>query len=179
MLRAGRFLWLDWAQARFLAPLSVESQLKQISAEHEGYARLGVRHLRTLALLSEGRWLVQDTLAPGDFAGKDPHRVLMQWLLPDWNWQMEGTRLTLQGQPGRVEIEIRTEVTGQDRLSPAALGLARAGVLVAGKGAVRPQHGWYAPAYGEKQTALSLLAGIESTLPVEISTIFTLIPENT
>lgn len=52
MTRAGRFLWLDWAQAevleRLLAP---DGSLLRIVARHNGYRRLGVIHERTLERL--------------------------------------------------------------------------------------------------------------------------------
>ena len=48
MTRAGRFLWLDWAQAR-LAP--AESAL---TADHNGYRQFGVFHKRTVTALEDG-----------------------------------------------------------------------------------------------------------------------------
>ncbi len=49
MLRAGRFLWLDWAQAEVLAyEMDEEGHIRRLVAEHNGYRRLGALHQRML-----------------------------------------------------------------------------------------------------------------------------------
>jgi hypothetical protein len=122
--------------------------------------------------------MVQDSLVPSATPRNTPYKAVLHWLLPDWQWQIASTHLMLHGPHGRVEIEIRTENTGRDRQIQPVLGLARAGVLIAGRGTARPQHGWFSVIYGEKLPALSLLAQVESVLPVEISTTFNLSVEN-
>ena len=47
--------------------------------EHDGYARLGVRHVRSVLMLGEDRWLVVDHL----FARR-PHRFSLHWLVSDF-----------------------------------------------------------------------------------------------
>ncbi len=51
MTRAGRFLWLDWAQAKLITR---ENDLCE--AFHDGYHRIGVRHTRRVHRLQGGLW---------------------------------------------------------------------------------------------------------------------------
>ena len=64
MTRAGRFLWLDWAQAEILAhEVDDQVQILRVTAEHDGYRRLGALHQRTL-LRQPTAWKVTDAFIP-------------------------------------------------------------------------------------------------------------------
>jgi hypothetical protein len=178
MQRAGRFLWLDWAQGRFLAPLSnAAGQPRQVSGEHSGYSRLGVNHMRMLASRGEGHWLVQDSLVAVS-GSKRSHSLQLHWLLPDWEWQMMGSDLVLHGSPGTVAIHIDVDTPGDKNKPRVVLGLVRAGERIAGTGPLSIQHGWFAPNYGEIEPVLSLLVHLETVMPVEITTTMDLISES-
>lgn len=147
MRRAGRFLWLDWAQAEqkpgSTAPL-------RISARHNGYRWLGLTHQRTLEKTATG-WLVTDQLLP--LPGQTPKafHTELHWLLPDWPWQIQDQRLILQRPSGgSVQIELSIDT------APSEIQLVRAGVLLAGSSPAEPLRGWYSPTYSIKTPALSL-----------------------
>jgi uncharacterized heparinase superfamily protein len=51
MTRAGRFLWLDWAQAQIPDyKTSEDGSFKSITAQHDGYSRMGVLHSRQVTV---------------------------------------------------------------------------------------------------------------------------------
>jgi len=158
MLRAGRFLWLDWAQARVLG----SQPDRWVEAEHDGYRRLGVLHRRRLERVDEQTWRVIDQLLP---AGRRPgeHTAVLHWLLPDWDWSLDGSTLSLRGPEGSVTITI----------TPGAeMQLIQCGALLAGSGEVPPTLGWWSPTYDQKLPALSLRAILTSRLPVIFETTF-------
>jgi hypothetical protein len=63
MTRAGRFLWLDWAQASRISRKQAEDgSWERGVAEHTGYRKLGVAHRRVVTAYRENRWLVEDSL---------------------------------------------------------------------------------------------------------------------
>jgi hypothetical protein len=76
MVRAGKFLWLRQAQAKWIR---VESD--RLCASHDGYRRMRICHQRTVLLEKETLPQVIDLL---DFNNrKSPHQVRVHWLLPD------------------------------------------------------------------------------------------------
>lgn len=171
MLRAGKFLWLDWAQARCL-----RRQSSLVEAEHDGYNRLGVRHRRCLEQIGPDSWRVVDTLLPlGN--GRPPHWGCLHWLLPDWPWKLEETTLYLQGPPGTVQLKI----TVPDGISAkqVRMDLIRAGQRQTGSGPASPILGWFSPTYNTLQPALSLNVLFEGSLPFSISSEFALLSNPT
>jgi len=82
MRKAGRFLWLEWAQGSYIPE---ESGSRRVTAEHDGYDRLGVRHRRSLAYIGTNHWQVIDTLLPMH-ATPEHHSAVLHWLLPDLPW---------------------------------------------------------------------------------------------
>ncbi len=110
MTLAGRFLWLDWAQARLIEHARGNDQAwERLTAQHDGYRRLGVIHQRSVTCVHDGDWLVEDTLQPA--AGAPPttaRSARLHWLLPDWPWRLESgaeqTRLTLDAPSGAIDL---------------------------------------------------------------------------
>src|ERR1019366_1053226 len=83
MRRAGRFLWLDWAQASgrsFSTSLSKTGSDTPdcFEGEHDGYRRLGVKHRRMVQCVTEDAWVIVD-----DLLGAGEHELRLHWLLPD------------------------------------------------------------------------------------------------
>jgi heparinase II/III-like protein len=160
MTRAGKFLYLDWAQARVL-----EQDAGHISAEHNGYRRLGVVHRRTVTALEAG-WRVVDQMHANG------HRVRtfrLHWLLRDGEWKMEerAGKITLVLHAAGRPIVLTVSAPG------AAATLVRAGEFLHGTGPADPVRGWMSPTYGLKVPALSLALAVESTSSITIGSEFT------
>ena len=164
MTRVSRFLWVDWAQAEIIAhEINEKGKLCRVTAEHNGYHRLGVLPKRTLSTTTEG-WLVTDEILPYDKACQKPHQVTLSWLMPDWDWQfLSENALQLTG----PEIRITLEIVGAE-----GLHLFRGGERLTGQLASEPIWGWHSPTYGVKESALLLLASQEGTLPLVLKSIW-------
>lgn len=163
MLPAGRFLWLDWAQAEVaLQETRKDGSLQKISASHSGYRRLGAFHRRTVIQAQDDRLEVIDEILPViPGGGSHLHSARLNWLLPDWPWQLNGASLHLASPKGGIRLTI----TGAGPLT-----LGRAGERLAGPGDVQPIQGWYSPTYACKIPVLALNAIAEGPLPLIITT---------
>jgi hypothetical protein len=151
MQRAGRFLWVNWAQAHNLEVGEPDC----LATEHYGYSRLGIIHRRRLSQIDPLNWQVEDDLLP---AGSEQaeHSFILHWLLPDWPWELEGTTLNLQAPPGKITLAVKLS---QDTRQVKASGvqLIRGGEVLSGSPAgCAPALGWYSPTYGIKLPALAL-----------------------
>lgn len=158
MLRARRFLWLDWDQGRWLGRWrSPEGGLEALAGLREGYRRLGVLHRRTVLRAGDAHWLVAD-----DALGGGRHRLRLAWLLPDVPWRLEGAALHLALPIGPVTLEVESE--------GLRLALYRAGERLAGEALVEaaPHWGWEARTYARLQPALALVAEVEADLPARL-----------
>lgn len=168
MQRGGRFLWLDWAQARLLPANSASGAL---TAQHDGYRRLGIFHRRALQLSGRDHWLVTDQLVPwpesplGD-AREQSFQFRLHWLLPDWPWSLNETAITLS-RPGGGKLNLRlTAAFPEGDLPSTTISLARAGIALAGDASVAPIDGWVSPTYNVKIPALSFAFLAQSPLPL-------------
>jgi hypothetical protein len=164
MTRAGRFLWLDWAQAEVLGhEVNQEGRLAWITAEHDGYRRLGARHQRKLTALEDG-WLISDRLLPFGQPDQRVHKAQLTWLLPDWDWCFEAEdTLGLAG----PKFGLKLNISGVDQLS-----LVRAGETLHGNITARPTWGWQSPTYLVKEPALMLIGVMSGRLPIEMTTLW-------
>jgi hypothetical protein len=156
MTRAGRFLWLDWAQSEVIRyNLAGESA---VEGSHDGYANLGATHKRSVMGLNEHDcWIVVDDIV-GNYSGQ----VRLQWLFPDYDfaWEEDELRLWLQTPAGSFQCRLHAP-RGQRAT------LVRAGKLLAGSLISEMNldiRGWRSLYYGEKQPALSL--ALESETPI-------------
>lgn len=168
MTRAGRFLWLDWAQGKILSTqTSKDGRVIAATAEHDGYRKLGATHRREVQA-EDGRWTVTDRLLPLRERMKPVHARL-HWLLPDWEWQFENDELHLRSPHGDIELLVQTSVGDH-----AEFQLVRAGELVHGEGLTEPILGWRSPTYGVKLPALSFNVNVHGPLPITITSKWTL-----
>lgn len=148
MTRAGRFLYINRAQATIL-----ELTPARLVAEHNGYRALGLRHRRTVEPLSNG-WRVTDVLLPNSPfpLPSSPFSFRLHWLLPDWPWKLEGNMLTVQSPFGEVRVKMVNRewsmINGQ---------LFRAGETLFGDVPAHPTWGWFSPTYGVKEPALAFV----------------------
>lgn len=175
MTPAGRFLFLDWAQAEALpASGEVAAHSQELIAHHDGYRRLGAIHQRKLELLSSASWLVRDEILPRHRGEAKPLAARLHWLLPDWPWQLtvepERFTLTLESPYGPVLVHVRTRGTPGAASTPPEATLHRAGQAVFGPPDDRPTWGWYAPTYNVREPALSFRVIVQGPLPLEFTT---------
>jgi hypothetical protein len=163
MDRGGRFLWLNWSDARFIGRWQAEDgSVNALAAEHP--LRDGVTHRRSVVHAGGSLWVVLDELlGPGSSTGIK-HRARLAWSLIDWPWEFEGQRLILQSDQGPVRL----------RLTPAVdkIALYRAGERVAGDNQPSEEPamlGWWSPTYGYKEPALTLVTTLEGVLPLRLT----------
>jgi hypothetical protein len=181
MQRAGRFLYLDWAQAEQIEGLqNKDGSWQRLVARHTGYRRLGLIHQRTVEVLQDGCWLIEDTLLPiktvvssskarPGSARPDPTcQVRLHWLLPDWPWELSGGVLRLESLFGPLEVSL--SASSGIEAGNVQICLARAGESLAGSGPVYPSSGWVSPTYSVRLPALSLCLYSQASPPVVFST---------
>jgi hypothetical protein len=161
MTRAGKFLWLDWAQAQ------VESCTPQeISAHHDGYRHLDVLHHRSLRRGDAGGWLIEDDVLPLRQITED-YTVVVNWLLPDWPFIPGADSVNLSGPNGKFTLKFST---------PGAPTAASLDIFKAGQsqinGEIGDHLGWYSPTYGEKVPALSIQYKIVQKPPIQVQSVF-------
>ncbi len=171
MTRAGRFLYVDVAQAHIVSEDRAEDgSWMRLAAEHNGYRDLGITHRRSVTARADDRWLVEDVVLSPKGQPK-PISARLHWLLPDWPWDIAASEaghlaLRLESPHGRVMITLDIAT------SNANFQLVRAGKVLHGQGSTSPIRGWLSPTYANKQPALSLSATVSGQLPLFFQTIF-------
>jgi len=190
MTRAGRFLWLDWAQAQILKQNTTQDdKTVELIAQHDGYRQIGVIHRRSVISDLTGKWLIEDQLLPHETKGFQPgrkdknmaesstdkrtYRARLHWLLPDWSWELDEIEdnyqisIRLRSPQGWIVLQIGIEpATQEDNAQQPILQLVRAGESLLDSDPVSPTSGWVSPTYGYKIPALSLAIVMESSLPI-------------
>jgi len=164
MTLAGRFLWLDWAQATTLShEIDDHGNLICVRVEHNGYRWLGALHQRSLKKTPRG-WQIVDKVLPHGKPDHKDHTVHLTWLLPDWAWHIENENsIHLDGPELICEIKLE----GIDEIE-----LFRAGECIYGKWDGEPTWGWSSPRYGQKMPALMLLVIKKGQLPLTVRSTF-------
>lgn len=162
MIRAGKFLWLDQATARWKVP----QDPKAISASHNGYRRMGITHERTVENPNPCEFRVTDKLEMRP--SRAEHLVTLHWLLPDWSWTLEQGTLLLQDQNHEVRLSTSCSLQADSQvvLRPS-LSLLRAGESLHGS-SMNPILGWFSPTYGVKVPALSYLLQFQTRASILI-----------
>ena len=167
MRRAGRFLWLDWAQASgrlFSSNLAKTSSRDGFEGEHNGYRRLGVTHRRTVQCVTEDAWMIMD-----DLVGAGEHALQLQWLLPDLPIEVNADSsfcAVLSAEKTRFRWNVYSSAPGTGTVVRGGKNLA--GSLINGD---QELLGWESPTYGELCPAISLLYRVQALLPVRIVTV--------
>jgi hypothetical protein len=170
MTRAGRFLWLDWAQAEILTrETALDGSLSRVTACHSGYQHLGVVHQRQVTRTGPLTLEVCDQLLPAWVRLEDRrHTARLHWLLPDWPFQVGKNTLSLQSPWGWVRIELE----GSNWMTLVRAGQTVAGDFPTNEPAPHPAQGWKSPTYQHRVPALALLAGRQGGLPMMLVTHF-------
>jgi len=167
MRRAGRFLWLDWAQAsgRSFPTASADSP-HCFEGEHDGYRRLGVEHRRTVQCVTEDAWVIVD-----DLLGAGEHELRLHWLLPDLPFEVIAVA-PFCAVVSAEKVRFRWNVFSS---SPGNSAIIRGGKNLAGDIVCRDEDeellGWESPTYGERCPAISLLHRVQAPLPVRMVTV--------
>lgn len=168
MTRAGRFLWLDWAQAsgrQYHA--KDQSTVIRFEGHHNGYRKLGVKHSRTVQWLKGAGWIIVD-----DLQGTGEHELLLHWLTPDLPYEFRESPFDVAFAYGGSHI--RWIILAS---APVDTAIIRAGTRTAHGSEVKLAGretallGWESPTYGDLQPAVSLMAQTRSRLPVRFVTV--------
>jgi hypothetical protein len=177
MLRAGRFLYLDWAQAKVTEAQSAPNNtLETLTAQHDGYRKIGVLYSRKVTACEDGHWEITDILEglPGP-----RHTARLHWLLPDWEYELISwpEKTNLPGYEIRIHspfgwVSLKAGVSSPaDNLHPIRthnFQLVRASKLLCGSGTVSPISGWTSRTYGDKIPALACILEISQSLTIEL-----------
>ena len=163
MRRAGRFLWVDWAQASGRSHSSPgQSYAHRFEGEHDGYKRFGVTHHRTVQWLAGSGWVIVD-----DMEGSGVHDLRLHWLAADLPYQVSDSPFQVMFTAGqsRVRWSIFASSVGN-------AAIVRAGVRVEGNSADTDTQllGWESPTYGDLRPAVSIIYRTRSQLPVRFVT---------
>lgn len=167
MKRAGRFLWLDWAQARLLPNPETDETL---TAEHDGYRRLGITHRRSVQRVSELEWLIRDELLPSR-AQTRLHQFTLHWLVPDWAFEpaQDGHAIRLLSPLGPVDLCF-SAAQSSGPAPKAHLSVLRAGQAIFGPAEANPVLGWRSVTYSKLEPALSIQFSAFTTAPLHLQT---------
>jgi hypothetical protein len=177
MLRAGRVLYLDWAQARIISTeIALGGNSESLTAQHNGYRKIGVLHSRKLTSCDDGHWEVMDRLdgKPGSI-----HSVRLHWLLPDWEYEfhestdntnLPGYKIRIKSPYGWVSLNAGASlIPGNSQpIQTSNFQLVRAGTILFGSGTTSSITGWTSPTYGDKIPALACIFEISQSLPIEL-----------
>lgn len=155
MIRAGRFLWLNWNQAALLGHWrSADGDLELLAAERFADLAGEVTHRRVVIRAGDQIWLVVD-----DLLGGGEHQVDLSWSVPDLPWTIGNGALALSSPVGAVRLRVEGEGLQQR--------LLRAGACVCGDetGESTETCGWVSPTYALKIPALQLVSRSKTDLP--------------
>lgn len=177
MRRAGRFLWLDWAQASGRSVSTNHARTpNHFEGEHNGYHRLGVKHQRMVQCVAEDAWVIVD-----DLLGAGEHELRLHWLLPDLPFEVLAASpfcAALSGENARFRWNLVASAPGSGAILRAGKKVAGNMVcadMVCADTACADEDaellGWESPTYGELRPTLSLLYRVQAPLPVRIVTV--------
>jgi len=146
MLPTSRFMWLNWANAQVLS-----SDTNTISAQHDGYQKIGITQRRTLRSRKNG-WEIEDKTL---FSKNNRHRITLHWLLPDLPFLVKDSTIHFSNPEFSLQFS-------NDHKFPATLQIIRAGTCVHDSTNMDTTiYGWFSPTYAVKQAALSILYSVE------------------
>jgi len=177
MLRASRFLYLDWAQGKLIrSDPSNSGDGESLAGQHNGYRKIGITHTRKVTAHPDGHWEIIDRL---DGAAKNTHSCRLHWLLPDWEYDLRESAadsetpscvLRIKSPHGWVTLYMGLSRPPDNRTvtNSVKFSLARAGKLLVGTGTVAPIMGWTSPTYGTKIPALACIFEATQPLPIEL-----------
>ncbi|MGA8764506.1 MAG: alginate lyase family protein [Candidatus Sulfotelmatobacter sp.] len=164
MRRAGRFLWVDWAQASGRSYSSNHQSCRDcFEGEHDGYRRAGVKHRRAVQWLSGAGWVIVD-----DLLGAGEHEARLHWLVPDLPFDVYYLpfQATFTSELARIRWCIFASMPGEGSIIRA--GKSNSPEVA---GADTQLLGWESPTYGELRPAVSLVYRAHGRLPIRFVTV--------
>jgi hypothetical protein len=172
MTPAGKFLYLDRAQAEIIAhEWAEDDSWQQISAQHDGYQKIDIIHQRTVTAFKSDNWRIADRIFTSDLATRQSHSARLHWLLPDWEWRVTNDdlgignlELGILSPHGWVDLQIQVDNLKSKLFN---IQLVRAGETIHGFGKISSTWGWVSPTYGEKIPALSFSVSVKEKLPIK------------
>jgi hypothetical protein len=168
MRRAGRFLWVDWAQASGrLSSSSDQAYTNRFEGEHDGYRDLGVTHRRSVQWLAGTGWIIVD-----DIEGAGEHDLRLHWLAPDLPYEVlnPGFQVAFRSGQSRIRWNIFASVPGDSEIVRAGIRTGKSSALQL-TDAETGLLGWESPTYGDLRPALSLIYQTRSQMPVRLVTV--------
>jgi hypothetical protein len=165
MHRAGRFLWLDWAQASGRSFATTGAGAPDcFQGEQDGYRRLGVIHRRMVRCVSEDAWVIVD-----DLLGSGVHEARLHWLFPDLSLEIASQApfsALLKVERGCIRWNIFSS-------SPGTAAIIRAGERSTDDAIGNDEEllGWESPTYGELRAAVSIAYKVQAQLPLRMITV--------
>jgi heparinase II/III-like protein len=164
MRRAGRFLWVDWAQASGRSHCSPNSaRADRFEGEHDGYRRNGIKHRRMVQWLPDAGWVIAD-----DMEGTGTHDLRLHWLTADLPYEVSESpfQVTFKRGHSRVCWNICSS-------SPGKGAIIQAGAPAGGNSpdVNAALLGWESPTYGDLRPAVSMVYDTQSRLPVRFVTV--------
>jgi hypothetical protein len=176
MRRAGRFLWVDWAQASGRLFASHDNTCAdRFEGEHDGYRRISVTHRRMVQWLADAGWVIVD-----DVEGSGEHDVRLHWLAADLPFEVscEVSEVPFQAVFTSGQSRVRWNIFAS---VPGSVAIIRAGKqmeMTLGKSSMLDMAsedtqllGWESPTYGELRPAVYLVYQVRARLPVRFTTV--------
>jgi hypothetical protein len=169
MRRAGRFLWVDWAQASGRVYASGNGTAANCFAgEHDGYKHLGVMHRRKVQWLPHCGWVIVD-----DLDGSGQHDLRLHWLAPDLPHRVFDVpfEVMFKGEKSSIRWNIFCSADGSSKViragKPTQSMTSRHALAVE----ETQLQGWESLTYGDLRPAVSLVYETQSKLPVRFATV--------
>jgi hypothetical protein len=155
MTWASRFLWLDWSKGQYL-----NHGPNLVSAQNDGYKKLGVRHARQVTPEGQDECCVEDRIEAIKKNTNIQHCTL-HWLLPEGEWKIVHNQFELQKEDILVHLSLLWQNAGQ--MENASFNVFRCGELLHGSTKRSfPTLGWVSPTYNIKIPAISVVAEFEN-----------------
>jgi hypothetical protein len=174
MRRAGRFLWIDWAQASGRVYSSAKNAPTDcFEGEHDGYRRIGITHRRTVRWLPECGWVIVD-----DLLGSGTHEARLHWLLADLPLHLHDSdcHVAFTSEHSLIRWKVFCGAAGEfsvvragKRIQLAAGRIQKSQAELSGN--ELQIFGWESPTYGELRPAVSLIHQTRARLPLRFVTI--------
>jgi hypothetical protein len=148
MLRAGKFLWLKRPRAQV-----VPSQPGSVAAILYCDLPEAYTQIRTIVVAPDKGMVILDQIELAK-ADRELVPVTIQFLLPDWKWQLTDSGIELNNGTNHFALALSAVNPADESDIPGTLSLIRAGKPLVGKHK-NPLRGWISTTYLQKQPALS------------------------
>ena len=148
-VQSGCFQWTEPYSARLLHSDFDTRGTSKLLAFHDGYERLGVRHIRGIAWSCDHWLLVWDRLL-----GNGKHELDLHWHLGMSPHESEKNRFVLRSLDEGLDI------------------VCEGGDVSVHSGDRKPILGWYSPSYGKKEPISTIKVRYSGCLPHTFRTLF-------